>query len=202
MIEKLDEKEMEVATSLVTRGLQRASKALSDVIQTPITIETLDFGSDSLDDGQFPGLPIEGESSLLKTEVIGEFKGVCYLIFSESEVEKISAKCLPASMKSDNPEQYTMMQQGFVTEIDNIVSAAVITEFANYLDCGIYGNVPHLEVLEASGIRKYLESETQKYDSLVHFKARFAGDELDIAPYFTWMFQDEFSNQIRAKAAE
>ena len=202
MIEKLDEKEMEIATALVTKGLNRASKALSDVINTPISIETLDFGSDSLNDGQFPGLPIVGESSLLKTEVIGDFKGVCYLIFSESEVEKISSKCLPAQMKADNPEQYSMMQQGFVTEIDNIVSAAVITEFANYLECGIYGNVPHLDLMPAEEIVGYLENEATKYDSLVHFKARFAGDELEIAPYFTWMFQGEFTEQIRAKAAK
>lgn len=196
MLNNLKENEIEVATKLINGGLAMAKTSMEQILQSPITLEKVAFGIDKEDLSKFGKDDIHNVS-LIKTELKGELKGSCYLVFSESEVDKINKACLPADILNNDSPESKMMMMGFLTEIDNMVAAAVITEFANFLGVDIYGNVPSLHVMPNTEVNDYLAEETTSFDSILHFKANFQGAELDIAPDFIWIFNEKFMDKIK-----
>ena len=197
MLDKLNENELEIASKLVFDGLSMAKKSMEMILQSPISINKIDY-SDTVH-VPLPTFEEAGEESVhvIKTELVGELKGTSHLIFREHEVAKIFKACLPANLLENDSPESRMMKMGFLTEIDNMMAAAVITEVSNSLGLEIYGHVPTLNVIKSQDVNKYLEKESGEFDSIIHFKALFHGDELDIAPDFVWIFQEEFVDKIK-----
>ncbi len=197
MLNNLKENEIEVATKLINGGLAMAKTSMEQILQSPITLEKVAFGMDAGDLTKIGDWESSHNVSLIKTELKGELKGSCYLIFSEKDVDKINKACLPADiLENDSPES-KMMMMGFLTEIDNMVAAAVITEFANFLGVELFGNVPSLHVMAHDKVKEYLKNETTSYDTVIHFKAIFHGKELDISPDFIWIINEKFVDKIK-----
>lgn len=197
MLDKLNENELKVAAKLVFDGLSMAKRSMEQILQSPISIEKIDYSDTA--SGKSPMLAYdEGESvHIIRTELIGELKGISHLIFRESEVAKVFRACLPASLIESESHESQMMKMGFLTEIDNMMAAAVITEFSNFLGLEIYGHVPSLYVKKAADVNTYLHEESMGFDSIIHFKAIFHGVELDISPDFVWIFQEDLVNKIK-----
>ena len=196
MLDKLNENELEVASKLVFDGMSMAKKSMEMILQSPITMEKIDWSND---DVPLPKYKDSGDQSVhvIRTNLIGELKGTSHLIFSEDEVSKVLNACLPGNIvNSDTPES-KMMKMGFLTEMDNMMAAAVITEFSNFLGLEIYGHVPSLEVVKGSDLNSFIDKEVGEFDAVVHFKANFDGKELDISPDFIWIFQEEFVDKIK-----
>ena len=196
MLNNLKENEIEVATKLINGGLSMAKSSMEQILQSPITLEKVAFGIDKKDISK-SGADEPNNVSLIKTELKGELKGSCYLVFSESDVDKINKACLPAEILDNDSPESKMMMMGFLTEIDNMVAAAVITEFANFLGVDLFGNVPSLHVMPQEEVNGYLAEETTSFDSVIHFKAIFQGEELDISPDFIWIFNEKFMDKIK-----
>ena len=144
MLDKLNENELEIASKLVFDGMSMAKKSMEMILQSPITMEKIDW---SHDDVIFPKYKDDGDQSVhvIRTNLIGELKGTSHLIFSEDEVTKVLNACLPGNIVSSDSPESKMMKMGFLTEMDNMMAAAVITEFSNFLGLEIYGHVPSLE---------------------------------------------------------
>ena len=195
MIPDLNDNELKVATKLIFEGLSMAKSSMEMILQSPISIEQIEYGASDMDVSKFGG--DDSEVHVIKTALMGELKGTSHLIFSEREVSKLYESCLPASIVKDDSKESTIMKLGFLTEIDNMVSAAVITEFSNFLGVEIYGNVPSLKVIKASEIDSYLEEESSELEQIIHFKAVFHGKELDICPDFIWVFHNKFVDKIK-----
>ncbi|MEP0367955.1 MAG: hypothetical protein ABJN36_19065 [Cyclobacteriaceae bacterium] len=197
MLDKLNQAELEVASKLVFDGMSMAKKSMEQILQSPISMVKVDY-SDKIKDA-LPRYAKEPEQSvhLIKTDLMGELKGMSHLIFTEDEVNKIYRACLPATIIESQSAESKMMKMGFLTEVDNMMAAAVITEFSNFLGLEIYGMVPSLDVISSRGINTYLEKQTSGFDSIIHFKANFQGMEMDISPDFIWVFHEEFMNKIK-----
>ena len=114
-----------------------------------------------------------GNVHLIKTELMGELKGASHLIFSEKEVNKLYKACVPESIVFDNSSQSAIMKEGFLSEIDNMVANAVITEFSNFLDIEIFGQEPSLKILDSSEVDDYLVEESKKLIQLFILKQYF-----------------------------
>jgi chemotaxis protein CheY-P-specific phosphatase CheC len=196
MLKDLNEDELRIATKLIFDGLSMAKVSMEQILQSPIIIEKIDFEHSESGAPRFTD-QTTGSVHLIKTELIGELKGLSHLIFSESEVSKLYKACLPPNIINDDSPEANIMKMGFLTEIDNMVAAAVITEFSNFLGVEIYGHVPNLIVLKATEVNNFLKKEAEQYDSFVRFKATFHGSELDISPDFLWMFQNKFVEKIK-----
>lgn len=196
MLQNLKENELEVATKLIFDGLSMAKASMEQILQSPITIKKIDYGNEANESAYYSKT---GERvHLIKTELKGELKGTSHLIFSESEVTKIYEACLPAKVIEDDSPASKMMKLGFLTEIDNMVAAAVITEFANFLNLDIYGHVPSLQVMKANEVNAYIQKESTDFDAVIHFQAIFHGNELDISPDFVWVFHSEFVDKLKS----
>jgi len=195
MIEDLSEAELKVATKLIFEGLSMAKASMERILQSPISIEKIEYGTSDMNLTDFG--KIDSEVHIIKTKLMGELKGTSHLIFSETEVFKLYQSCLPSSVVNDDSKESTIMKLGFLTEVDNMVSAAVITEFSNFLGVEIYGNVPSLKVINANEIKNYLEEESSEFEQIIHFKAVFEGKELGISPDFIWVFHNKFVDKIK-----
>ena len=195
MMEHLNESELKVATKLIFDGLSMAKASMEQILQSPISIEKIDYDKNPEANRSYSDR--DGSVHLIKTELMGDLKGISHLVFSEAEVNKLYKACLPESVIFDDSKESSLMKLGFLSEIDNMVAAAVITEFSNFLGIEIYGKVPTLKVLSGSDVKAYLDEESKEFDSVVHFKAIFEGKELDIAPDFVWVFQNEFVDKIK-----
>ncbi|MEM9895709.1 MAG: hypothetical protein AAF789_05020 [Bacteroidota bacterium] len=199
MISELNDSEMKVATKLIFDGLSMAKATMEQILQSPISIDQIDYKS--------PELALEKYNQslqqvhLIRTDLMGELKGTSHLIFSEEEVEKMYKACLPDKVVNDDSKEASIMKLGFLTEIDNMVSAAVITQFSNFLGVEIYGMVPTLKVMKANELNNYIESESSDLESMIHFKAIFNGKELDISPDFIWIFNNEFIDKIKSSVS-
>ena len=195
MIEDLNDSEMKIATKLIFDGLSMAKVSMEQILQSPISIEKIDYVNADLDTNRFGGP--EQDVHLIKTELMGELKGTSHLIFSQKEVNKLYEACLPEKIAKDDSNESMIMKLGFLTEIDNMVSAAVITEFSNSLGLEIYGNVPSLKVLKVTELNDFIVKESSEFESIIHFKAVFHGKELDICPDFIWVFHNKFVDKIK-----
>ncbi|MFY0628003.1 MAG: hypothetical protein JXR07_17020 [Reichenbachiella sp.] len=200
MIDKLKDNEKTIATNLIKDGLDNASGALQMILNSPISIKKIEFGIDVLKENKRFDEDSSMKFHVLRTELMGELEGVCHLIFTDEEVEKINLACLPQDLAEKAPEEYNLLRHGFITEIDNMVSAAVITQFSNFLNMSMYGNVPSLHIMPAKEVTEYLDMEASKFAAVVHFKAMFEGEELNISPDFTWMVHEKFLSKIKELA--
>ena len=195
MLAKLNETEFKAATDLINGGLTMAKESMQMILRSPISLSKIDYNESNSEISDY--VPKSGdETHLLKTELKGQLKGSCYLIFTEEEVKKITAACLPASLEEET-EMNKMMKMEFLKEVDNMVAAAVITQFANILGLEIYGHVPGLHIMNPDEVAGYLRSETTEFDTIIHFKAKFIGEELEINPDFVWIFNEKFLDRIK-----
>ena len=130
------------------------------------------------------------------TKVIGELKGVCCLIFSEEEADQLRNTALPPEVLN-SPEMMAEMSDGIMLEVDNIISASVITQFSNMLKVKIYGGVPELRKVNSTELESYLQEEINNEMYLVSFKTKFKSSHVSFAPEFIWLFDNTFVESIK-----
>lgn len=183
-------KELEVAKQLMHGGLNSAIKSMGQILNSPISLQILP-------EENLVFKPSNQESHIVKTVLKGEIIGTCYLILTEHEVNIINSTGLPKSVMLDNSEHGKAIRTGFITEIDNMISAAVVTELANSLNILLYGDVPSQMKLPNSVVNEYLESESEVYDTMIHFNAFMQCEKLQIRPLFVWMFQSQLMEKIK-----
>ncbi|MFY0686639.1 MAG: hypothetical protein JXQ90_05720 [Cyclobacteriaceae bacterium] len=190
MFKIVKEDELGPAADLIQDGLKDASAAMGAILQTPIDIKKINYDVESAQDILKFSSKTEDPLHLLRTELMGDLQGVCYLILSQDEVDKIITSCLAPEMVKD-------MKDGFLTELDNMVAAAVITQFSDQTGLTLFGHVPSLIMKKSDEANKHIEEESKEFSSVLHFKAVFHGSELDISPDFIWMVQEEFVDKIK-----
>ncbi len=128
----------------------------------------------------------QGELYVLTTQIIGSISGKSFLILNREECEEIF-KDLGTSVKND------MLREAFLLEIDNIISASVISELSNSLSLEIYGDVPKLHKINAAEIQDFLSREIQGgYSSSIIFSnTTFQFDRDKVHPQFIWSLSNK-----------
>jgi len=195
-MEKLSPIEIDVARTIISQGLVKAAESLSFFMNETISLHEFE------DENQFsiPHLEIskKGESNiqLLITKVIGELKGVCCLIFSEEEANQLRSSALPPEIL-ESPEMMAEMSDGILLEVDNIISASVITQFSNILKVKIHGGVPTLKKVNSEELEKFFQEEISNELYLISFKTSFKSSHVSFAPEFIWLFDTTFVDCIK-----
>ena len=195
-----NQKEMQAARNIISAGLVKAAESLSFFMNETITLNELDQ-EDSL---SVNTIEIEKKNQsnihLMITKVIGELKGVCCLIFSEEEADQLRNTALPTEVLN-SPEMMAEMSDGIMLEVDNIISASVITQFSNMLKVKIYGGVPELRKVNSTELESYLQEEINNEMYLVSFKTKFKSSHVSFAPEFIWLFDNTFVESIKNYSA-
>jgi chemotaxis protein CheY-P-specific phosphatase CheC len=120
-------------------GYMNASLSLSQMIRRKGAVINFDMrsvklGANFLEAEEYK--EFKGSYLLLTTEIFGEVLGKNYLFLSKRDVE-IFTSAMPCTNDAELTEE-------FIKELDNILSAAVITKLSNALNKRMYGNVPQL----------------------------------------------------------
>jgi chemotaxis protein CheY-P-specific phosphatase CheC len=127
-------------------------------------------------------------------------KGICCLIFSEEEADHLRKAALPQEIL-DSPEMMEEMSDGIMLEVDNIISASVITQFSNLLKVKIHGGVPDLKKVSFEEMEDYISSEVNNELYLISFKTSFESSKAQFNPEFVWLFDNTFIDNIKKYAA-
>lgn len=190
MIIDLTKQQLDFASKLIHEAFENSAKAFSLFINKKVSIGNIEvkpphpFYETKKDDHTII-------FSLL-SELKGEIKGKCYLIFTESDANALFSLCLKdAALENEN------MQNAILLELDNILTAAVVTIISNKLKTQSYAYVPsitkttHKELLQNINI-------DQKEDNLIFdFLARFQMNEVEIKSEFIWVLEPKFAEIIK-----
>lgn len=189
-------KELQTAKEIINSGLLKAAESLSFFMKEPITLR--DF--DSYEDWGAPAIELEEKENpnihFLVTEVIGELKGICCLIFTENEANQLRRTALPEEILA-NPAMMAEMSDAIMLEVDNIISASVITKFSNILKHKIYGGVPSLQKMTSDEVNDFIRKQSAEGMYVINFKTNFVSAKGNFSPEFIWMFDQSFGDSIK-----
>ena len=200
MMKDLTPQEIDVARKIISAGLVKSAESLSFFMNETISLKDFD-AEKNLDNPPLElGKKDESNIHLLTTKVIGEMKGICCLIFSEQEANHLRSAALPPEILN-SPEMMAEMSDGIMLEVDNIISASVITQFSNLLKVKIHGGVPNLKKVTSSEMEEYISSEVDNELYLISFKTSFESSKARFNPEFVWLFDNSFIDSIKNYAA-
>ena len=201
MMKDLTPHEIDVAKKIISAGLVKSAESLSFFMNETITLK--DFDAEKNLDNPPLELSKKDESNihLLTTKVIGEMKGICCLIFSEEEADHLRKAALPQEIL-DSPEMMEEMSDGIMLEVDNIISASVITQFSNLLKVKIHGGVPNLKKVTSKEMEEFISGEVNQELYLISFKTSFESSKVQFNPEFVWLFDNTFIESIKNYAAQ
>lgn len=168
---------------VMSKGFERAADSFSKLVGRPVRMTNStsvlvrhgeEFSCVSEESGQL---------MVLTTQLIGDISGKSFLIFSEEETEEI--------FKVVGKQVNSSLSEAFMLEIDNIISASVISDLSNALNVEVYGDVPHLDQIHSDKLQDYLaadlESHNEDHYSMILCNTTFRFDHGDqIHPQFIW----------------
>ena len=201
MMKNLTSQEIDVAKTIISAGLVKSAESLSFFMNETITLK--DFDAEKQLDNPPLELSKKDENNihLLTTKVIGEMKGICCLIFSEEEADHLRQAALPQEIL-DSPEMMEEMSDGIMLEVDNIISASVITQFSNLLKVKIHGGGPSLKKVTSKEMEEFITGEVDQELYLISFKTSFESSKANFNPEFVWLFDNTFIDCIKNYTAQ
>lgn len=194
-MEHLSNKEINTAEEIISQGLSKAAQSLSFFMKENITLKETEFTMTNVANVELKNESNE-ELYILSTEIKGELKGICYLVFNSVEKDEICKVALPAEIVN-NPEKLKSMQEPLLLEIDNIISASVITQLANQLKLKVYGDVPSLNLMNIEQFKKNVEKQMQPDKLIIGFQTEFNSSKVHFHPEFFWILEPEFLMNVK-----
>lgn len=196
----LNTKELQTAKEVVYNGLQHAAEALSFFIKQPLSVVQMDV-TDLVLESKGPVPVSKGEGAyLLTTDLVGEVEGFCCLIFSKEEAHLLQNTALPAEVLADEAMAATM-REAILLEVDNIIAAAVITQFSNLLQRKMHGDVPKLRQLSEQGLQDFIQERLEEGVHVLTFNAKLKAAQDSFSPAFLWFMKEPFIVDIKRLTA-
>jgi chemotaxis protein CheY-P-specific phosphatase CheC len=166
-------------------GFSNAARAFAQMTKKQVVVSSFHTESCQLHNSLFAHNNYksynEGVRILLTTELFGDVTGKSYLFLSPKDYTLLTAS-IPASSSVNLKEE-------FLKELDNILSAAVITNLSNQLNSKIFGDIPIMVGETKSQLEDiigddYAELSGQIWLTTASFSFE---DQPDICPLFLWV---------------
>lgn len=135
----------------------------------------------------------EGDLLILVTKLIGDISGESYLIFNQEESEEIAYALYGGNKTS------TELLEAFLLEVDNIISASVISDLSNALKIELYGDVPELIRIHSNQLEAFMNSEIGKHNPscIIFSNTTFYFDSHDrVHPQFVWKLSSKIFDLV------
>jgi chemotaxis protein CheY-P-specific phosphatase CheC len=170
-------------TQIMNSGFERAADSFSKMVNRSIKITN---SKSMLVVNNKASLPEEkGMLYILTTRVIGDLYGKSFLIFSEEEYQEIVCS-MSTSIVSE------ALNEAFLIEIDNVISAPVIAELSRSLDLEVYGDVPQLTKINANGLNSFILGEMVKEEpDCIITNTTLQFEQKKIHPQFIWKWSSK-----------
>ncbi len=186
-----------LSKDIFLKGYEKASKSFSNLSGDDVTVKNFELHFGEAPDLLYKIVKTRNPTVLI-TDIIGEAKGKSYLVFNETDSKAIP-EILIKKMKSleTNPD----FGEIILKEVDNMVSASVITELSNQLDLKIYGDVPKYfspEIVNKDWLLEEMENNHEMFAILSSANFSFQGN-YKISPYFIWILDKNFYKSLSEK---
>ena len=200
-MENLTGQEISTAKEIIAQGLNKAAQSLSFFMKETITLKESDFSISNEENISIKNNIAAEDLFVLTTELKGELKGICFLVFNTEEKDEICKVALPPEI-FNNPDKLKNMQEPLLLEVDNIISASVITQLANQLKQKIYGDVPRLSMLNPSKLKEMIVQHMKPNKLIIGFQTEFISNKSHFHPEFFWILEPEFIDSVRKVVVE
>ncbi len=179
---------------VMNTGFERAATSFSRLIGKPVKITSSqsilvrhDYELSCISEE-------EGDLYILVTQIIGDISGKSFLIFNQDESHEIFRTL---NFGGGNKE----LHEAFLLEIDNIISASVISDLSNSLGIEVYGDVPQLIKIHSCNLQSFMQSEINKDDpsTMIFTNTTFSFQSHDrVHPQFIWKLNSKIFDMIPA----
>lgn len=191
----LDQELKDKAYDIIRKGLNEAAKSLEFFTKTETSLE-LD------EDFNFKGLSeldldIDETENVyvLTTSLEGEMKGIAYLLLTHNEVVALMDACYPG--KDFDEAKYEKKSKNLLLEMDNIITASVVSQMANHFKYRTYGGVPNLDTVSKSSLEDMISSSKKEHEFVIDFKAKLNAKGVDVGADFIWFVDDTFVEGVK-----
>jgi chemotaxis protein CheY-P-specific phosphatase CheC len=167
-------------------GYSNAVSSLSKLVRDRIEGNNYHFGFHQFNQGGLPDINRSngiGNITLLTTEIFGEATGKSYLFLSQHDVEVLTHGIYGNTSRIDN------IKEEYLKELDNILSASVITKLSNELSIKIYCDIPNLLNRNNGNINSIIEDDFNDQTDEIYINAAFFTFEKypTATPFFVWV---------------
>lgn len=199
MRETLTDYEFDVARQLLHTALGNAATAFSKMATAQVAIKDFNVYIPGNDSFAKAVKEESGASSfMLTTEMKGDLSAKSYLILDQSDINKLYKIFLQQATHTHLPSgEPSPLQQSVLLELDNILSASVITQIADLLKVFVYGDVPHLYCLSQKDMSVFFHQEALAHNPALCMQAKFYLPTTQIAPSFLWFFKADFLLSVK-----
>jgi chemotaxis protein CheY-P-specific phosphatase CheC len=197
MLEALNHNTAEKLGKLFDSGYANAASAFARMTGQQIEFHQIKSGFHPLGELQMNGaLCLVKGSLLLTTEIFGDITGKSYLFLSDKEVDLLTAGIPVGKEASIN------LKEEFLKEVDNILSASVITRLSNELKIEMYGDVPLLQGKTFAKIEDTIEDDfsEQKGNIYINAISFLITGYPEIKPIFIWVLDSNVLESIKRKS--
>ena len=188
--------EMDIAKEIINIGLAKAADSLSFFTKEKVLISSLNIELKPLKEFSYPKDNKKQNFHVLTTEIKGDVDGACFLNFTQEAALSFWESALPSDVLEDVNKKIEM-GKAILMEADNIITASVVTQFANLLGVRMYGFVPIYKQVNYKEMVKYMLSYAGDADVYLQFSAEFCSQKKSICPDFFWMLNAEFMNKVQ-----
>lgn len=182
-------------------GYSNAASSLSKMIHHKIEVHPFNHKLHRLHDDESSGFMTamtKGSKMLVTTDVFGDVAGKSYLFLSQEEFAALTRGINGTGSREVN------LREEFIKELDNILSASVITMLSNQLKLKMYGDVPSLVGSVASeNILELIEDDFSEEAEEVYVNAICFSLENHpgITPCFIWAMDGKIISALDNKSA-
>jgi chemotaxis protein CheY-P-specific phosphatase CheC len=131
---------------------------------------------------------------LVATDVIGVVCGKSYMLLNTREFDQLSERVYGTE------DALLDFKEEFIKELDNVLSASVITKLANALHLNMYGNIPRLVNPFSCNLKNMIYDDFSEEASSVYVNAiHFTFDKYpELKPCFIWVVDQDIFDRIES----
>ncbi len=174
-------------------GYSNASTSLSKLTKDKIQFNNFHCNFHRLDSDFFSkqvSLSRNGGNHLITTEIFGDITGKSYLFLSDKEFEVLTSGVVHSDLKEE-----------FIKEMDNILSASVITHLSNNLKLKMYGDIPLFVGKVMGKVEDIIFDDFNEQVEEVYINAIFFSfeDQPVVTPFFVWVVDSQVQHVLESK---
>ncbi len=189
-------REVEVAKSIINISLANAAASFSKLARQKVLLQHVSIPPVTPDYDLNHIIQSDEKLWVLITEVRGDLPAESYLVFTPDNAAAISQL-----ISGDRDQHSIEYQEAILLEVDNILTASVVTQFSNFFQAYLYGDVPGMIHATKSRTEEILSERLNSFGFRVSFKTCFITENLKIYPEFIWIFTIDFINAIKDLAS-
>lgn len=181
--------------SVLEKGYENATQALSKILNDEVSHKEVFAGLHAMTTAalaSFDPFKKDHFHFVVTTELFGDLRGKSYLMLSHDDLEVLSRH-----LGLKNPT----LKTEFLKELDNILSAAVITKLSNELMAKVYGDIPIL-LKDVTNLTEMIISDFSSHSSQSFLSAVYLEikQQPAVNPLFLWVIDQTPLTKLMANS--